>query len=90
MTLKGMWSSIKNGWAWFEAKVAAVTPGIKTKLISALGFVGSSAAMMQQYLTGIPTNKFVTGEQMAIIGVVLFTLVFWLKDIGTRVAAREA
>ena len=75
---------LKKQWNKFEAWVAKWAPGLKTKLASGAGLVGMLAASLQDYITGLPLDKFVTGTQIAIISAVLFTLSFWLRDIGKR------
>lgn len=86
--IKTAWSWIKGLWAKFEAWVASWAPGLKTKLISALGMLGSTAGVLQEYITGIPMDRFVSGTTVAITAAVLFTLAFWLRGLGDRVTAR--
>jgi hypothetical protein len=85
-----MFKWIKDKWAKFEAWVAGWAPGVKVKLISALGFIGATAGYLQEFISGVPLDKFITGTQIAIISAVLFTLTFWLRGIGQRVADRNA
>ncbi len=80
---------IDDKWTRFEAWVASVTPGIKTKLATALGAIGSLGAVGQEYVTQMPLTKFITAEQIAITSAVLFTLAFWFRGIGDRVALRD-
>lgn len=74
-------SWVKNMWLKFESWVASFAPGLKTKIVSGLGAAASLAASMQEYMTGLPLDKFVTGTQLAIAGAVLFTLAFWFRRI---------
>lgn len=87
--LSSIWTWIKEKYAAFEAFLVRTAPGVKTKIVVGLGAIGNGAAALQGYITGIPTNKFVTGEQIAIGTFILFTLAYWFKDMGTRVATRE-
>lgn len=87
--LSTIWSYIKAPFAWvqgvwlkFEAWVATFAPGLKTKVVAGLGAVGSLAASMQEYMTGLPLDKFVTGTQIAIITTVLFSLAFWFRRLS--------
>lgn len=84
-----VWTWIKEQNARFEAFLVRTAPGVKTKIVTFLGMIGSGAAALQNYVTGIPVNRFVTAEQVTIVTFVLFTLAFWFKDMGTRVAIRE-
>jgi len=89
MWLKSTISWIEDKWAKFEAWVARVTPGLKTKLATGLGAIGSAGAVGQEYITQMPLTKFITAEQIAIASAVLFTLAFWFRGIGDRVALRD-
>ncbi len=79
-----IWTAIKSDWNKFETWVASWMPGLKTKTVAALGILGSAAAPLQEYLTGLPLSTFMTGTQIAVVSGVLFTLVFWLRGIGER------
>jgi len=59
-------------------------PGLKTFLITALGALGSFAALAQEYVTGVPLDKFLTGTQIAILSAVLFTLAFWARHLTNK------
>ncbi len=89
MWLKTIVTSIETAWTTFESWVARVTPGIKTKLATGLGALGSVGAMGQQYITQMPLTKFITAEQIAAASLVLFTLAFWFRGIGDRVQTRD-
>ncbi len=79
---------IEDKWAKFEAWVASWMPGLKTKIVSGLGAVGGLAAYLQEYISGLPLNKFMTGTQIALASAVLFSLTFWFRGLGDRVNAR--
>lgn len=92
MWLKTACVWIETKWASFEAWVASWAPGAKTRIVSGLGVLGTAAASLQDYisgLTGLPGNV-VSGTQIATASLVLFTLAFWLRGIGDRVTARAA
>lgn len=79
-----MVSWLKGVWNKFEAWVASWIPGLKTELVTALGALGSFAAVLQEYVSGLPLSEFMTGTQIAIASGVLFTLAFWFRNIGAR------
>lgn len=81
-----MWTWIKNAYNSFEAWVYSWMPGFKTKLVAGVGALGSLAGVLQQYITGLPLSEFATSTQIAVLTTVLFTLAFWFKDMGVRVA----
>lgn len=76
-------------WGRFECWVNSWFPGFKTYLMTGLGVVGSAAAVLQSFVTGLPLTKFISGETMAIASAVLFTLSFWFAKMGDRVKERE-
>lgn len=84
-----MW--IKKAWEWIKVQVnkfndwaASIAPGIKTKLVAGAGAVGSGAAALQQYITGLPLDQIVTAEKAVMISAVLFTLAFWTRHISEK------
>lgn len=79
-----MWSWIKDKWNRFQDWVATWMPGFKTKLISGLGAVGMAAGVLQEFITGLPLSTFMTATQIAIVGVVLFSLTFWFRQLANR------
>lgn len=79
-----MWTSIKNAWTKFHDWCASWAPGFKTFVISAVGVLGSAGAAAQEYLTGIPLDKFVTAQEALIVTTVLFTLTFWARSLTNR------
>jgi hypothetical protein len=82
--LSNIWTDIKTAWNWFEAQVAKIMPGLKTYIVSGLGAIGSLAAVLQEYITGLPLNEFMTGTQVAVATTVLFTLAFWFHNMSDR------
>lgn len=88
--LSSAWSWLKDEWNAFEAWVNTWMPGLKTLIVSALGAVSSGAAVMQQYISGLPLDKFMNATQIAVLTAVLFTLAFWFHGLGSRVDARAA
>lgn len=87
--LSNIWTWIKQKYFDLEAFLVRTAPGVKTKVVTFLGLIGTGASSLQSYVAGIPINKFVTAEQISIAAFILFTLAFWFKDMGTRVAIRE-
>lgn len=83
-----MWTSIKNGWAKFEAWVASWMPGFKTHIVTGLGVVGSAASILQDYVSGLPITTFMTATQLGFLSLILFTLAFWFHNMNGRVEAR--
>lgn len=63
-------------------KVASVLPGLKTKITVGLGSLGSIAAVLQQYMGGLPLDRIATPTQILIITTILFSLAFWFKDLS--------
>lgn len=80
---------IKDKWAKFEAWVAERVPGWKTHIVSALGVISSVALIAQEYIKGLPLEQFVTARTIVITNIVLFSLIFWLRNIGGRVEDRN-
>jgi hypothetical protein len=79
-----MWTWIKDKWNRFQNWVASWAPGLKTKIVTFLGAIGSFAAILQQWVTGIPLDKFVSGTTIVIVSAVLFTLAFWFRGLANR------
>jgi len=77
-----------NIWCRFEAWLASIAPGQKTKIIQFLGLLGNGAVALQGYVSGLPLDKIITSENIIILNVVLFTLGYWFKDIYQRVEDR--
>lgn len=81
------WISTK--WAEFEAWLNTWLPGLKTKIMLALGFIGTSAASIQTFVTGLPVTHYITAETLSVTTAVLYALAYWLHGLGDRVEARE-
>lgn len=79
-----MWSWLKTKWDSFELWVASCMPGLKTKLVTGLGAVGSAAALLQQYITGLPLDKLMTATQITTVTIVLFSLAFWFRRLTDK------
>lgn len=79
-----MFTWIKTQYTRFNNWMASWAPGFKTRVATGLGAVGSGAAIAQEYITGMPVNKFVTTEQLGIVTLVLFTLAFWFRGLANR------
>lgn len=86
-----MWNKFKQFGAWVDAKwdafeqwVAIQIPGVKTKIIAALGALGLWASAMQEFVSGLPLEQFVTGRTVAITGAILFTLAFWTRRLTDK------
>ena len=84
-----MFKWIKNKWAAFECWLDCLLPKVKVKLVTLGGMIYSAAVALQGYFQGLPLDKIVNPTTLLISNVVLFTLIFWLRNIGERVAERE-
>lgn len=83
--LSSLWEQTKLTWTRFNLWMASLMPGLKTKLVTGLGAIGSAAAMLQGYITGLPLDKLLSATQLLVLAFVLFTLAFWfrgLTDLG--------
>lgn len=78
---------IKEYWNRFEAWVHSWFPGVKTKATLVMGMVGESAAVLQDFVTGLPTADFISTKTLSLISLALFVLAFWFKNMGERVEA---
>ena len=72
-----------------EAFLTRIAPSVKTKITVFLGAAGNAAYYLKDYVAGLPLEKMVTVERLMLINAVLFTLAFWFKGMGERVAERE-
>lgn len=79
-----MWTWLTDKWNRFEDWVATWMPGFKTQLVAMLGIVGSSAEILSEYIQGVPLSNFMTGTQIAVVTLVLFTLTFWFRRLANR------
>lgn len=73
---------VYNQWLKFNHWVASITPGVKTRLVTFLGAIGSMAGSLQEYISGIPLNEMVTAEHAVMIAAGLFTLAFWFRGLS--------
>lgn len=83
-----MFSKIKNAYVAFENWVQSWMPGFKTLIVTSLGAIGSTCALVQQYITQLPLDKFATATQVAIATLVVSLLALWFHGMGDRVDAR--
>lgn len=75
----------QSKWQRFEAWSYSWAPGFKTKIVTSLGALSSLAAMLQQYVSGLPLDQFISASKLALITAILFTLAFWFHGMGDRV-----
>lgn len=78
---------LTNAWAGFEAWVYSWMPGWKHFIVTGLGFIGSTAAVLQTYVTGLPLDKLMTATQVAVATIVISLLALWFGNMGNRVNA---
>lgn len=77
-----VFSWIKDQFVKFNAWCASWMPGLKTYLATGLGAVSATAATLQEYVTGLPLDQFMTGTKIAIVSAVLFSLSFWFRSLA--------
>lgn len=82
--LSNTWSWIKDKFNRFEMWVADIAPGFKTKAVALIGIIGTTADALQEYLTGLPTEAYISAINRSIIFAVLFTLAFWFKRLADK------
>jgi hypothetical protein len=82
--LKALWTKVNNLWDRFEGWVASILPGLKTKAVVALGFLGNTAFVLKDYLSGLPLGSYINLNTLLIANMVLFTLAFWFRGLGDR------
>lgn len=78
------WEWVKDKWNRFDAWAASMAPGVKTKIVAALGALGNFAYVAQQYVAGLPLEKFFTATNLLVLNAVLFTLAFWFRGMSER------
>lgn len=71
----------------FNAWVATWLPGMKTKIVASLGAVGMFSSYMQEYISGLPLDQFVSSKTVALISGGMFTLAYWFKSLGNSPSA---
>lgn len=75
---------IKDKYNRFNNWCATWMPGFKTYIVTGLGAVGSAAGILQEYVTGLPLDKFMTATQISVATVALFSLAFWARTLSNR------
>ena len=80
--MKKVWNFIKRPFVAVHEWLKGKMPGFKTKLVAALGAIGSFAGLMQEYLTGVPLSQLLGVTEALIVSTVLFTLAFWFRSMG--------
>lgn len=83
-----MWAKIKSAYGIFENWVQSWMPGFKTIIVSGLGVIGSTCAVLQQYITNLPLDKFATASQIAFFTLGVSLLALWFHGMADRVDAR--
>lgn len=81
-------AKVKSWYGSFENWVHSWMPGWKTFLTTALGAIGSTAAVCQQYITQLPLDKFITANQIAVATLAISLLALWFNRMGDRVETR--
>lgn len=84
-----MLTHLKTWFNSFEAWVNTWMPGFKTIVVTCLGAIGSTAALLQTYITQLPLEKFASATQIAIGTLVVSLLALWFHGLGDRVDTRE-
>lgn len=82
--IKKIWAAWNKAWNRFDAWVARKAPGIKTKIVAAIGAVASAAATLQEYVSGLPLEHWITANNIVILNVVLFSMAFWFRGLASR------
>lgn len=80
--MKKIWNVIKWPFVRTHEWLKKRMPGFKTKIVSALGVVGSTAALLQEYVSGIPLAALLGVTEALLVSVVLFTLTFWFRSMS--------
>lgn len=79
---KKIWNTIKAPFVRMHEKIKKIAPGLKTKLVTGLGAIGSLAAVLQEFISGLPLSQLVGATEALIISAVLFTLAFWFRSMS--------
>jgi hypothetical protein len=82
--LKKIWNWIKKKALAFHEWMKHIAPGVKTFIVAGLGAIGSLAATLQDYITGLPLGTIVKAEYITIATAVLFTLAFWFRGMASK------
>jgi hypothetical protein len=83
-----MFKKIRDTYASFEAWLNRVLPATKTKLVAFAGIAYPAALAVQSYVQGLPLDQMIGSKPILIANVVMFSLVFWLRNLNDRVEAR--
>lgn len=87
--MSSLLTKIETVYGKFEDWVHSWMPGFKTTIVTALGAIGSTAALCQQYITQLPLDKFATATQVAIGTLAVSLLALWFHGMGDRVDERD-
>ena len=68
----------------FQLRVAKVLPGLKTRITTALGAIGSGSAVLLEYVKGAPLDQLISAKQLAVLGFVLFSLAYWFRSLSNN------
>lgn len=82
--LKNSWTWLKQKWLAFEVWVAKKVPGWKTQIIMALGYMSTAFASLQQTVTGLPLEEFITARSIAGMTLGLFVLGAFTKYLSNK------
>lgn len=80
--LSRIWNVIKKPFVSIHEWLKGKMPGFKTKLVAGLGALGSLAALLQEYVSGLPLNQLLGVTETLIVSAVLFTLAFWFRGMA--------
>lgn len=70
--------------------MASKLPGLKTKIVVALGALGNVSFALQEYVKGLPLDNIINARNIVILNVVLFTLAFWFRSMADVTPPAEA
>ncbi len=80
---------LKKTWAWvkkqalkFHNFMKKTAPGFKTAAVAVLGAVGSMAATLQEYISGLPLDTILKAEYVTMATMILFSMAFWFRVIA--------
>ena len=73
--------AVKQLFLAFHRWVGSIAPGLKTKLVAALGFIGSTAGLLQEFVTGLPLSQLIGATEALLVTSVLFALAFWFRSM---------
>jgi hypothetical protein len=64
--------------------VASVLPGLKTKIATGLGALGMLAATLQEYVSGVHLDQFISSKTTALVSAGLFTVSYWFRSLTDK------